>query len=50
MLAEELPDSTFVEAQSILEWRTRPQRLSAITADFVARCYDSESGARRVQG
>jgi pimeloyl-ACP methyl ester carboxylesterase len=50
MLAEELPDSTFVEAQSILEWRRRPQRLSAITANFVARCFDNESGARRVQG
>jgi pimeloyl-ACP methyl ester carboxylesterase len=50
MLAEELPDSTFVEAHNILEWRLRPQRLNAITADFVARCYDGEAGARRLQG
>jgi pimeloyl-ACP methyl ester carboxylesterase len=50
MLAEELPDSTFVEAHNILEWRLRPQRLNAITADFVARCYDDEAGARRLQG
>ena len=49
MLAEEMPDCTFVEAHSILEWRTRPQRLSAITASFVARCFDGEPGARRVQ-
>jgi pimeloyl-ACP methyl ester carboxylesterase len=49
MLAEELPDSTFVEAKSILEWRTRPERLSTITAAFVARCFDSEPGAHRVQ-
>ena len=28
----------------------RPQRLSAITSDFVSRCFDSEPGARRVQG
>ncbi len=50
MLAEELPDSTFVEAQSILEWRRRPKRLSTITADFVARCFENEPSARRVQG
>jgi len=50
LLAEERHDSIFVEAQSILEWRTRPQRLIAIAADFVARCFDSESGARRGQG
>ena len=50
MLAEELPDSTFVEARSILEWRFRPGRLNAITADFVSRCYDGEPAARRLQG
>jgi hypothetical protein len=50
MLAEELPDSTFVEARSILEWRYRPARLNAITADFVARCFGREPVAKRVQG
>ena len=50
MLAEELPDSTFVEARSILEWRLRPDRLNAITADFVSRCYDGEPAAKRLQG
>jgi pimeloyl-ACP methyl ester carboxylesterase len=50
MLAEELPDSTFVEAHGILEWRFRPQRLNVITGDFVARCYDGEASARRLQG
>ncbi len=50
MLAEELPDSTFVEARSILEWRFRPDRLNAIAADFVTRCYESEAPARRLQG
>jgi pimeloyl-ACP methyl ester carboxylesterase len=50
MLAEELPDSTFVEAHGILEWRFRPERLNAITADFVARCYDGEPAAKRLQG
>ncbi len=50
MLAEELPASTFVEAHNILEWRLRPQRLNAIAAEFVARCFDGEAGARRLQG
>jgi pimeloyl-ACP methyl ester carboxylesterase len=50
MLAEELPDCTFVEARNILEWRLRPQRLNALAADFVARCFDGEPSARRLQG
>ncbi len=50
MLAEELPDSTFVEARGILEWRLRPERLNAITADFVDRCFDGAAGGRRLQG
>ena len=50
MLAEELPDSTFVKARGILEWRFRPGRLNAIAADFVERCYGAEPSAKRVQG
>ena len=50
MLAEELPDTTFVEARSILEWRYRPQRLNKIAAGFVARCFESEAGARFLPG
>ncbi len=50
MLAEELVDCTFVEAHGILEWRLRPQRLNALTADFVSRCYDKESSAQRLPG
>lgn len=50
MLAEELPNCTFVGAHGILEWRFRPQRLNALTAEFVARCFDEEGSARRLQG
>ncbi len=50
MLAEELPNSTFAEADSILEWRLRPKRLNALTAEFVARCFESETPSRRLQG
>jgi pimeloyl-ACP methyl ester carboxylesterase len=50
MLAEELPDSTFVEAHNILEWRLRPRRLNEIAANFVARCFNDDVAARRLQG
>jgi pimeloyl-ACP methyl ester carboxylesterase len=50
MLAEELPDTTFVEARSILEWRYRPHRLNRIAAGFVARCFESDAGARLLPG
>ncbi|WP_084597274.1 alpha/beta fold hydrolase [Nocardioides aequoreus] len=39
MLAAELPHGEFVEAQSLLEWRARPERLHALAADFVSRCF-----------
>jgi pimeloyl-ACP methyl ester carboxylesterase len=50
MLAEEMPDSTFVEARNILEWRVRPERLNEVAADFVARCYEEPHKTRRLQG
>ena len=50
MLAEELPDTTFVEAHSILEWRYRPQRLNKIAAGFVDRCFETDAGARLLPG
>ena len=45
MLAEELPDSRFVEAHGILEWRLRPERLDELTAEFVAECFDDDAGS-----
>ncbi len=50
MLAEEMPRSTFVEAHSILEWRWRPERLTAIAAAFVEDCFSSGQQGRRLQG
>jgi pimeloyl-ACP methyl ester carboxylesterase len=49
MLADELPDATFVEARSILEWRRRPERIDAIAVAFVDRCFASRDGARRLR-
>lgn len=39
MLAEELPNARLVEANSILELRTQPERLTAEILDFVATCW-----------
>jgi len=50
MLAEELPDSRFVEAHNILEWRLRPARLNALTADFVTECYARDVRTGLLQG
>jgi hypothetical protein len=36
MLAEELPNARLVEASSPLEWRLKPQRLTAELAAFLA--------------
>ena len=47
MLAEEMPNAQFVEARSILEWRTRPDRLNAIAADFALACWDGTSARAR---
>lgn len=46
MLAEELPDSTFVGARSLLEWRVRPTRLDEIAVGFVVGCWDQPSSGR----
>ena len=49
MLASELPNGTFVRAESILEWRFRPERLTNETIAFVERCYEEPEVARRVR-
>ncbi len=47
MLAEEMPQARFLEADSIVEWRARPQRLTAAAVDFVARCWAEPATRRR---
>ncbi len=44
-LAEELPHCRFVQAESILEWRSRPDRLDAEAIDFVTGCFAALEGA-----
>jgi pimeloyl-ACP methyl ester carboxylesterase len=47
MLADELPNSTFVSARSILEWRLAPDRLNALAADFASSCWETPKRRRR---
>ena len=39
MLAAELPHVRMERASSILEWRFRPERLTAAAADFALDCW-----------
>jgi pimeloyl-ACP methyl ester carboxylesterase len=45
MLAAELPHGRLIDANSIVELRTRPKRLTAKIADFVEDCYSDAAGA-----
>jgi pimeloyl-ACP methyl ester carboxylesterase len=47
MLAEEMPNARFVAARSILEWRTRPERLDAEALEFVSTCWGTPQPGRR---
>ncbi len=47
MLAEEMPHARFVEAEGLLEWRLRPERLDREAADFVATCWSAPARDRR---
>ncbi|MDW5592932.1 alpha/beta hydrolase [Conexibacter stalactiti] len=52
MLAEELRDARLLNADSILELRTRPERLTAEIADFVDACWkprEAPAAARSVR-
>lgn len=48
MLAAELPHVRMERATSILEWRFRPERLTAAATDFAAECWSARvSGTAR---
>jgi pimeloyl-ACP methyl ester carboxylesterase len=51
MLAEELPNSRLVAAQTIMEWRLRPDRLDDELADFLEDVWakDTSEGAARAR-
>jgi pimeloyl-ACP methyl ester carboxylesterase len=43
MLAHELPDARLIDANSIIELRTRPARLTARIAEFVDQCWSTQA-------
>ncbi len=45
-LADELPNGRLIDANSIVELRVRPARLTAKIAEFVDECWDGVSAAR----
>jgi pimeloyl-ACP methyl ester carboxylesterase len=47
MLAEEMPNATFVKARSILEWRVTPDRLNRAAIAFALGCWESPRRSRR---
>lgn len=50
MLVEELRAARLLNADSILELRTRPQRLTGEIADFVDACWMPRAAPRRARG
>lgn len=50
MLAAELPQATFVEARSILEWRLSPERLNGLASAFALSCWRGARRGRRTAG
>lgn len=47
MVAEEMPNATFVRARTILEWRAHPERLTGLAIDFATSCWETPKRARR---
>ncbi|MDZ5662412.1 alpha/beta fold hydrolase [Nocardioides sp. S-58] len=49
MLAAELPDVRVERASSVLEWRLRPERLTAAASDFAVACWQDATTTRRAR-
>jgi pimeloyl-ACP methyl ester carboxylesterase len=49
MLTGELPNAKLIDANSIVELRTHPARLTAKIAEFLDTCWKSARGKRRVR-
>jgi len=47
LLAEQLPNGTFVRSRGILEWRLRPERLDLAATRFVLECWRPARRSRR---
>jgi pimeloyl-ACP methyl ester carboxylesterase len=49
MVADELPNSEQIDADSILEWRIRPDRLTGELADFLDRVWEAAEKTERAE-
>ena len=49
MVADELPNSEQIDADSILEWRISPDRLTGELADFLDRVWDAAEKTERAE-
>lgn len=47
MVAEEMPNATFLRARSILEWRRHPERLNQLAVEFATSCWTTPKRTRR---
>jgi pimeloyl-ACP methyl ester carboxylesterase len=45
-LASELPDARLIDADSIIELRLRPERLTAKIAEFIGECWRAQTATR----
>ncbi len=50
MLADEMPDATFVQARSVFEWRVRPDRLNQAATEFALGCWQAKARRSRRSG
>lgn len=50
MLSDELPRARFVAAESVLEWRARPDRITGETLDFLAGLWPADGEGRSRAG
>lgn len=49
MLAKEMPNARLIDANSILEWRLRPQRLNDLLSEFLEDCWRPKATKARGQ-
>jgi hypothetical protein len=45
MLLHELPNARLIDADSVIELRLRPERLTSRIAEFIGECWRDRAGA-----
>ena len=50
MLAGELPNARLIDANSIIELRTNPKRLTGKIAEFIEECWSRDARKRAAGG